>query len=295
MSSNMEHICCPICNASDWKNLLTISSPDRFEKAIGVSEIGYSRSWLGCSCCSVAVNIYPSGLEQQLDSISDKYYEIDLGPGNILNKYNTIMSLPHSKSDNALRVDRICRYLDRSLSAVCAQPMRVVDIGAGTGVFLSKFIASERERNRLWHCLAVEPDPIAAQHLRDLHLFDVEQAYFSSSKYINEFALCTLNKVLEHLGDPLELLKNIRHSLTGSGVLYVEVPSVETIEYRDPSDSILGPLHKRLYSPAALSMVLSQAGYIVLHIETILEPSGKITTFAFAEKRESAERIFRGR
>jgi hypothetical protein len=57
--------------------------------------------------------------------------------------------------------------------------LKVLDIGAGTGVFLSKFISEEAKLGRIWQGLAFEPDAMAATHLRTLEMFEVRHELFT--------------------------------------------------------------------------------------------------------------------
>jgi len=92
-----------------------------------------------------------------------------------------------------------------------------------------------------------------------------------------------MNKVLEHLPRPGELLSRVAQALNPSGgIVYVEVPDVQTIGRRPPSDNILGSLHHHLYSARGLATLIEDAGLHLLDFGRTVEPSGKITIFGFA-------------
>jgi 16S rRNA A1518/A1519 N6-dimethyltransferase RsmA/KsgA/DIM1 with predicted DNA glycosylase/AP lyase activity len=84
--------------------------------------------------------------------------------------------LPPERSDNAQRVARIHAFMNEWLLNALPSA-RVLDIGVGTGVFLSRFL--EQSRGRGWSAHAVEPDPVAAGQLRGLARFQVMEALFS--------------------------------------------------------------------------------------------------------------------
>jgi 2-polyprenyl-3-methyl-5-hydroxy-6-metoxy-1,4-benzoquinol methylase len=289
-SNYSRKVCCPICGGSIGVCLLEILNPDRFEVYAGVEAAGYKRQWSECTNCGAAINIHPSGVVEKLAAISSGYYEIDLKASSVSQKYQQVMSLPSASSDNALRVKRVGEFVAdwRLRVGVCQSRMRVLDIGAGTGVFLSKFISEEARINRIWEGCAFEPDDNAAAHLRTLKMFKVNHGLFTRSATIHNVDLCTLNKVVEHLLDPVDLMREAATSLNPtSGVLYVEVPAKETIECRTAADNILGALHHQLYDICSLDFAFRAAGMAVMRLERIYEPSGKISIAGFAVMPEA--------
>jgi 2-polyprenyl-3-methyl-5-hydroxy-6-metoxy-1,4-benzoquinol methylase len=280
---------CAICGGSLVRELLAITEPDRFERHLGVEGEGYRRLWLECEGCGAATNIYPPGVLERLETLASGYYEVDFKSSTIRQKYDLVMAMPLERSDNAQRVARIMNFMDHWRLEDTGKTPVVLDIGAGTGVFLSRFLKETRVAGQNWSAIAVEPDSIAAAHLRSLAQFDVKEAIFTEQLGMRGFDLCSLNKVLEHLPDPLALLRAAASALDPErGVLYVEVPAKETVMYRPPHDNILGPLHRHLYDMESLSKAIEQANLVTMKMVRLFEPSGKISVAAFAVKPEAA-------
>ena len=269
---------CAVCGSSNKRLLLQINRPDRFELSVGVSSQDYVRQWVECEQCGTASNLLPSKSVERLAMLRASYYEVDFMDSDIAEKYKRVMSMPKEQSDNAGRVSRILNFLYRyEILPTCP---RVMDIGAGTGVFLSRLID---EISSEWECFAIEPDPKAAFHLQQLNKFKVVEAMFTGQAMLNNFNLVTLNKVLEHIEQPLDFLKQVSSSLAhNNGILYIEVPDKVTTYLRAPEDNILGALHSHLYDPVSIGYLIRQAGLEPLRIERITEPSGKLTVYAFA-------------
>ena len=266
---------CSVCGAGLARELLRIPGPDRFERHVGIGDEDYERVWVECSSCGAATNVQKPENRRKLESIAAGYYEIDLAGGSVTDKYAKVMALPADKSDNAQRVLRIRAFLEADRPG----PGKVLDIGAGTGVFLSRFL----EQAPGWRGLAVEPDPDAAQHLRSLRRFQVVEGLFGPALGLADFDLVTLNKVVEHLPEPLGLVRAAAGALEPrSGVLYLELPDKLTASERAPSDNILGALHCHLYDSSSIVTLLQRAGLRPLKVERIFEPSGKISVYAFA-------------
>ena len=274
---------CALCAGEDAREILRIDQPDRFEQSIGVGPQGYARRWVECQQCGGATNVLPEESALCLSALRAAYYEVDFMGSDIGEKYRRVMSMPAGQSDNAGRVARVTDFV-RRWSGVPAQ-RRVMDIGAGTGVFLSRMVD---QTTGAWQYLGVEPDPRAAAHLRQLEKFAVVEAMYLGQPELRGFNLVTLNKVLEHIEQPLPFLLQVVKSLVpDDGLLYVEVPDKLTARLRSPQDNILGALHCHLYDPTSLGYLMRRAGLELLCVNRVAEPSGKLSVYAFAAPAES--------
>lgn len=279
----LRKIRCSVCDGEEGNEILLIDRPDRFEQSIGVGSQGYARQWVECLLCGAASNLLPPESAQRLATLRAAYYEVDFMGSDIGEKYRRVMSMPAGQSDNAGRVARVTDFV-RRWSGAPARP-RVMDIGAGTGVFLSRLVD---QTAGAWQCLGIEPDPRAAAHLRQLEKFAVVEAMYLGQPELRGFNLVTLNKVLEHIEQPLPFLLQVVQSLVpDDGLLYVEVPDKLTTRLRSPQDNILGALHCHLYDPTSLGYLLRRAGLELLCVNRVAEPSGKLSVYAFAAPAES--------
>lgn len=295
MSSNSSYIStiekCIFCNESSLKTILEINESDRFELAVGITQVGYQRFWRECETCGLAINCHKESNLEKLVSLSDSYYEIDFGNIDLMNRYLGIMSLKPEKSDNKCRVKRIKDFFSSwesflKTKNIVTNKKKILDIGAGLGIFLSEFL------NKEWHGDAIEPDLNAVKHLNILTKsyknLNVFEGYFTGQELFVNYEIITLNKVIEHVKDPISLLRKVHGALRfPTGLLYIEVPHKSTIQYRPPSCNILGSLHYNLYDIESLSILLKKAEFIPLNISTIIEPSGKISVYTFAISQQS--------
>jgi SAM-dependent methyltransferase len=268
---------CAICGGTLQQELLRVLEPDRFERHVGIGREGYQRSWVECERCGAVTNVQEPENVARLNAIAAGYYEVDLAGSSVAEKYAKVMGLPPERSDNAQRVARIRAFL----SGRGIRGGRALDIGAGTGVFLSRFL---QEAGEAWQGFAVEPDPVAAAHLQSLGKFMVIRDLFHPRLGLDGFNLVTLNKVVEHLSSPVALVRDAATALARrDGVLYIELPDKATIRERPPSDNILGALHCHLYDTLSVKVLVKAAGLSLLDVDRVLEPSGKISVFAFAQ------------
>jgi len=262
-----ENFECTLCGSCDFEILLRINGPDRFERAVGIADTDYVRYWVECQGCGVVSNVHSPENLSKLKTLSAAYYAIDFQSESVSEKFKRIINLPPHKSDNAQRILRITAFVRRwFLSTHQGRPafLKIIDIGAGLGVFLSCFLDESRKEGITWQATALDPDPHAAQHLRSLKQFDVREVEFAGQSEFSGYDLCTLNKVLEHVENPVFFMQNISKLLSRErGLVYVEVPDAMTINYRDPQDNILGALHYHLYNFKSLSYLLSACGLLI--------------------------------
>ncbi len=274
---------CTLCGSDEVDIKLVITKPDRFETSHGISEFQYERYWVECKECGGATNILPDFISQKIIDLRTSYYAVDFSNSSLLEKYKKIMTLSDVKSDNAGRVKRILNFSKAWFGGVIKP--KVMDIGAGTGVFLSRLVDETKGH---WEYLGVEPDPNAANHLREIDKFTVIEAMFYGQSELFGYNIVTLNKVLEHIENPSQFLEKVVKTLDPeNSFLYIEVPDKSTIYLRSPSDNILGSLHCNLYDPFSLSRLIKQVGLEILSLNRITEPTGKLTVYAFAAPTKS--------
>jgi hypothetical protein len=270
--------------------MLEIRKPDRFERAAGITANECHRAWVRCDSCGGLTNVRLDRRGTELFEIAKAYYAIDYADVSLEARFRQVVKLADGKSDNRQRVTRIQEYAESWFGTV-AMPgsLRLLDIGAGLGVFLHAFL----EKNPCWFSWALEPDPTAAQHLRkvaDGRFKVLESTLEDLQDGQQVYQLCCLNKVLEHVARPLEFLCQVARLIdVCRGLLYVEVPDYWTVGNRDSSNNILGALHHHLYGIRSLSIVLQRAGLVPLKVERLTEPSGKIIVYAFASHPEATK------
>ena len=99
----------------------------------------------------------------------------------------------------------------------------VLDVGAGSGEFA--YLMGQLGKN----VTGIEPNAGYAAYCRDALGLDIQTAHLAPDLFeAGRFDLIRLNHVLEHLNDPVKYLSMIAAWLAPGGVLYVEVPNIET-------------------------------------------------------------------
>ncbi|MCS7220911.1 MAG: class I SAM-dependent methyltransferase [Anaerolineae bacterium] len=144
---------------------------------------------------------------------------------------------------------------------------KLLDLGCGTGQFLA-----EMGRYPGWKLAGVEPNTEAADFARqalglDVHLGDLFSAEFPDRC----FDVVTMWDVLEHLYDPVAVLKEIGRVLKPDGVLILRTPSLDSWDARVFGRYWAGldsPRHLAIYSRRTVKKLLAHAGFVVRELKT---------------------------
>ncbi len=134
---------------------------------------------------------------------------------------------------------------------------RVLDIGASTGVMLDVF------RKNKWETWGVEPSESAKIAKEKGH--KIIKNYFEKAVLpTNYFNLVIMNHTLEHLDNPVLVLKKVRMILKRDGAVLIDVPNAGGLAsrlmgnrwpYRLPKE------HKHQFTKKSLTEVFNKAGF----------------------------------
>jgi SAM-dependent methyltransferase len=258
---------CPLCGAEPLEELFHYDAPPPGETVFELPEgTAYRREFRVCPSCRHQVSVH----ELDLSGLYSGAY-VDATYGDRMRAtYERIMGLPPDASDNVQRVERIDSWWDGASRTV-------LDVGSGLAVFPA------RMKERGWEATALDPDPRATEHARDVVGVTAVCADFMAADDLGAYDLVTFNKVLEHVEDPVAMLARAGGLLRSSGAVYVEVPDGE-MAARDPD----GPNreeffieHLCAFSMTSLCLLADRARFVPVRAERLREPSGKYTLYAF--------------
>jgi SAM-dependent methyltransferase len=190
--------------------------------------------------------------------------------------FERVIALPPERSDNAGRIARVQSFAAAHLGA--GHDIRLLDVGAGLGVF------PHAVKRAGWHCTAVDPDARAAAHIRDQVGVDAIVGDFMSVEGLGRFDIVTFNKVLEHIEDPVAMLRRARQFVAPAGFVYIELPDGEMAAEAGAGREEFFVEHLHVFSFVSIAMLAEQAGFRPLAIERLQEPSSKFTLRAFLSR-----------
>ncbi|MBI3967946.1 MAG: class I SAM-dependent methyltransferase [Chloroflexi bacterium] len=135
---------------------------------------------------------------------------------------------------------------------------RLLDVGCGSGDFLYGM------RRRGWRTVGVELSPSTAEYARTRLALDVRTGELHEAKLrAASFDAVTLWDVIEHVHDPVGVLRQIRELLGPDGVLAMSTPDTSSLD-----SALLGrywagldvPRHLYIFDRTTLATVLARAG-----------------------------------
>jgi len=134
---------------------------------------------------------------------------------------------------------------------------RVLDAGSGSGEFV--FLADKLGLT----VLGVEPNQDYSAYCRDVLGVKVEtESLFAREFAPGSFDFIRLNHVLEHINDPVAALKTLASWLADDGLLYVEVPNIESYAAEKSRGNIFHYGHIYNFNPWTLRVVAARAGLV---------------------------------
>tara|TARA_Y100001934_G_C12250777_1_gene725032 strand:+ start:109 stop:1305 length:1197 start_codon:yes stop_codon:yes gene_type:complete len=269
----MLNLKCPICESYDTVKKHSFTKKPNLETDFNVENY-YREIWY-CNNCG---HFY-SETDFDLKSIYEGNYAKNTygSQHQIYEKYRRIVSLDNSKSDNYGRVQYILKYVKDRIK----NNYQILDIGAGLGVFLSKI-----KKLTNWVCTGIETDIKFVNHLRNkLNINTIEDNILSCELDMKYDIICLI-KVLEHLENPIKVLKKCRKYLKTDGFFYIELPDGEcaVTDNKGYEREEFYIEHYHIYSMNSLEMMLRKSQLKSVKLERLIEPSGKYTFRAIVKK-----------
>jgi SAM-dependent methyltransferase len=146
----------------------------------------------------------------------------------------------------------------------------ILDIGSGPGFFLLN------GKNRGWQVKGIEPSIEAAEHSQGLGL-DVDNIYFTeqTAPTLGSFDAINMGEVLEHIPNPIALLKLVHARLNVDGLVCIIVPNDFNpfqLILRDHLGFdpwwVSPPHHINYFDFKSLEGLITKCGFEVLHKES---------------------------
>lgn len=154
----------------------------------------------------------------------------------------------------------------------------LLELGLGHGYTTSLF--SERFR----HHVVLEGSPAVIRNFCEKNpncRSQIVETYFEEFDSEEKFDVIVMGFILEHVDDPLQILRRYRSFLAIGGKMFLAVPNAEGLNRRlghlagllddltalSENDRLLG--HKRYYTVSSLSAAVKQSGYQIDRLEGI--------------------------
>jgi 2-polyprenyl-3-methyl-5-hydroxy-6-metoxy-1,4-benzoquinol methylase len=233
---------CPLCGASEIRLLYGSNIPERRRPGSRYGctsfELGVHPDIFRCGACTFVFNAATSG------------------PVDALEEYARVDDPAYLEQRESRRLT-YGRELDRLEALTSGREL--LDVGSYSGFFL------EQARERGWTVQGVEPSKWAADYARStlgVPVFNGPIEAFSPSAG-ERFDAVTLWDVLEHLSDPLAVLRHVRGMLRPDGLLAftthnLDAPLARILRGRYPFFMEMHTVH---LNDRTLALLLEKAGF----------------------------------
>jgi 2-polyprenyl-3-methyl-5-hydroxy-6-metoxy-1,4-benzoquinol methylase len=261
-----------LCGHDVYDEVFRYQAPPAGEVRFNFSaDAGYDRRILRCRACGHFVSVHA----MTVGGLYAGEYVTSTYAAGIRPAFDRIVSLSPERSDNVGRVRRVTAFAH--VRAEGAAPGTILDIGSGLCVFLHAMKAAG------WQGTALDPDERAVEHARNVVGVDAVRGDFMTADGLGRFNIVSFNKVLEHVEDPVSMLARARRHVAPGGFVYIEVPDGEMAARDGPCREEFFVEHHHVFSAASLALMVAGAGFDLLVLERLQEPSSKYTLRAFVE------------
>lgn len=156
---------------------------------------------------------------------------------------------------------------------------KILEIGGGKGFLMEKLF-----KKGFTHLYNIDP----SHENEEKTIFKVINGFFPESLdinfYKNYFSCIIGQHFLEHVEDPLKVMKGVKDVLSENGELWIEVPDIESSAIASVyQTSIIYPLHLSYFTKKSLKVLGEKAGLFLEDI-TIIEHYGNSIWAKFSKK-----------
>lgn len=230
---------CPICLKENQRALFTVSTG--YNKTSSLFEV------IQCPACEVAY-LYPFPDPGFLTSLYEAGYHTQRqNPlGAILTSLNT-------------------RQVKRQISTFVSGG-RLLDLGCGRGIFLEKM------KNSGYEVYGVEPSKEGYEICRKIKGIHAYRGELAECKFPDSyFDLITLWHTLEHMTQPVSVIREVKRILKPKAYVLVEVPNFRCFEsqvFRKHWHQLDIPRHHYFYTLNSLTRLLQTNGFRIRRVTT---------------------------
>jgi 2-polyprenyl-3-methyl-5-hydroxy-6-metoxy-1,4-benzoquinol methylase len=143
---------------------------------------------------------------------------------------------------------------------------KLLDVGCGAGAYLGFM------RDQGWNVVGIDFDEEAVKNAREqfgvnAHSLQLEEMNFPDA----HFDAITMNHLIEHVPDPIKLLRECQRVLKPNGSIVVTTPNSDSLGHQMYSKHWRGlepPRHLHIFSPASLHLLARNAGFSNIDVFT---------------------------
>jgi len=145
----------------------------------------------------------------------------------------------------------------RRLASLELPGKSLLEIGVGSGSFLQYM------RDLGFDVLGCDLSKAVCRMVGEKYGLATHHGSVSELPDTPQFDIVVMNHVLEHVADPVGVLREIRLRLKPGGALHIAVPNIASWDARLPGWTSFEPYHLLYFTPKTLHATVEQAGFII--------------------------------
>jgi SAM-dependent methyltransferase len=184
-----------------------------------------------------------------LVNLKERGMDVGILEGELFN--SNIMKFLYSKIVLFREIKSVKKIIDMR------QKPRLLDIGCGTGWVTSIW------RDFGFVVTGLESSALRSQICRERYSLNVVTASVEEFNSADKFDVITMRHVLEHIENPVRLLRKLKSMIKDYGVLLITIPNINSVGryiFKENWTWVL-PWHLHFYSPGNLTSLLERNGF----------------------------------
>jgi 2-polyprenyl-3-methyl-5-hydroxy-6-metoxy-1,4-benzoquinol methylase len=139
---------------------------------------------------------------------------------------------------------------------------RLLEIGVGSGSFLTA------ARQTGYEVMGCDLSASICQRVRHTYHIPMHGGHLTALAGESRFDVVVMNHVLEHVDQPIELLRDVHRLLSPRGIVHIAVPNIGCWEAWLPGWTSYEPYHLAYFTPQTLKRVVFASGLAIEHLAT---------------------------
>jgi 2-polyprenyl-3-methyl-5-hydroxy-6-metoxy-1,4-benzoquinol methylase len=155
------------------------------------------------------------------------------------------------------RVNKLGNFVDKGAS--------ILEIGSSIGFFVGESLAQG------YKISGVEPNTKLVNYVREKFRVEIYQGLFEDVVINDKFDVVVMWEVIEHIVDPITVLKKASNVLNHKGIFVATLPNYGGVEYRvvgKEHEMIEAPSHINYFNLDNIAKLLDRAGFRLIHTST---------------------------
>ncbi|MBF0186805.1 MAG: class I SAM-dependent methyltransferase [Magnetococcales bacterium] len=287
----MHDVNCYLCASSKKSLLFLQAGHDPYLDQVSSDLHAVERGWYICDACGFVFRS-PALSSDEIAQLYANYEQHIFRTTTPDAYFDRIISIPDADSENTAKTLWLQETLQQQKEQQGGRstenfPRTILDVGCGGGTLLHT-IGNHFPQAALYGVELNTPYAELAARRVQATVLNTE---YKSGLFDKRFDLILFTKVLEHIPEPLTILREMAQDLSDDGLLFVEVPDISDLYSLPPDHGRFQIPHIHYYSENTLTTLLNRAGMDVVISRSIYKIASQKRSYLQILAKTSKNRI----